>query len=350
MTSDKRPLLALTMGDPAGIGPETIAGAWPDPAVHACCRPVVVGHAEVLRRAVTLRRTHALVQEITSVDQADPSPTRIPCLTVCADDVLDVSPGHIDARGGEAAYRALLSAAELAIAGKIDGLTTAPLHKAALWLAGHQYPGHTELLAELCGIDDFAMMLYLAPGAAPGAAAGEHVRSPAPLAIVHVTLHMALRDVFAAIDTNAVLFKTRLIDQVMTRLSGSRPRIGVCALNPHAGEEGLFGDEEVRIIRPAVEFGRAEGLIVDGPIPADTLIARARDGQFDAVVAMYHDQGHIAIKLLAMHRAVNVTLGLPIVRTSVAHGTAFDLAWQGRAETSGMVEAIRVASRLARVK
>ena len=338
------------MGDPAGIGPETIAGAWSEPVVHACCRPVVVGHAEVLRRVVALRRTPAVVQEIASVDEADPSPTRIPCLSVCSDDVLDLPPGRIDARGGEAAYRALRTAAELAIAGKIDGLTTAPLHKAALWLAGHEYPGHTELLAELCGIDDFAMMLYLAPGGAAGQAAHEVVRSPAGLAIVHVTLHMALRDVFAALDTKAVLAKERLVDQVMTRLTGSRPRIGVCALNPHAGEEGLFGDEEARIIRPAVEFGRDEGLTVDGPMPADTLIARARDGQFDAVVAMYHDQGHIAIKLLAMHRAVNVTLGLPIVRTSVAHGTAFDMAWQGRAETSGMVEAIRVASRLARVK
>ncbi len=221
-------------------------------------------------------------------------------------------------------------------------MTTAPLHKAALSLAGHKYPGHTELLAELCGVREFAMMLYLAPG--------DKVRSPAGLAIVHVTLHMALREVFAALDTQAVLVKERLVDQVMTRLAGSRPRIGVCALNPHAGEEGMFGDEESTIIRPAVELAQREGLTVTGPLPADTLIARARDGEFDAVVAMYHDQGHIAIKLLAMHRAVNVTLGLPIVRTSVAHGTAFDRAWQGTAETTGMVEAIRVASRLAKTQ
>lgn len=339
LPSASRPLLALTMGDPAGVGPETIAGAWQDPALLAVCRPLVVGHAGVMRRAAALRGLRAEVQEITAPDQADPAPARIPCLTVCSGDVLDLPPGQIDARGGEAAYRALLAAAELAIAGQIDGLTTAPLHKGALWLAGHQYPGHTELLAELCGVNDFAMMLYLA--------AGEQVRSPGGLAIVHVTLHMALRDVFAALDTSAVLAKERLVDRIMTRLSGSRPRIGVCALNPHAGEDGLFGNEEATIIRPAVELGRAEGLLVDGPLPADTLIARARGGEFDAVVAMYHDQGHIAIKLLAMHRAVNVTLGLPIVRTSVAHGTAFDLAWQGRAETTGLVEAVRVASRLA---
>jgi 4-hydroxythreonine-4-phosphate dehydrogenase len=158
---------------------------------------------------------------------------------------------------------------------------------------------------------------------------------------------MALRDVFAALDTQSVLNKSRLVSRVMAGLKGSRPRVGVCALNPHAGEEGLFGNEEQTIIRPAVELGRAEGLDLQGPLPADTLIGRARDGEFDAVVAMYHDQGHIAIKLLAMHRAVNVTLGLPIVRTSVAHGTAFDLAWQGRAESAGMIEALRVASRLA---
>lgn len=339
-SSARLPLLALTMGDPAGVGPETIAGAWRDPALLALCRPFVVGHAGVLRRAAALRGLVAEVQEITAADQADPAPGRIPCLTVCSGDVLDLPAGRVDARGGEAAYRALVAAAQLAIAGQIDGLTTAPLHKAALWLAGHKYPGHTELLAELCGVNDFAMMLYLA--------AGEQVRSPGGLAIVHVTLHMALRNVFAALDTPAVLAKERLVDQIMTRLTGTRPRIGVCALNPHAGEDGLFGDEESTIIRPAVELARAEGLQVDGPLPADTLIARARSGEFDAVVAIYHDQGHIAIKLLAMHRAVNVTLGLPIVRTSVAHGTAFDLAWQGRAETTGLVEAVRVASRLAK--
>ena len=263
----------------------------------------------------------------------------IPCLKSGQDDVLDIAPGTVDPRGGQAAYDSLIVAARAALAGHVDGLTTAPLHKAALWQAGHQYPGHTELLAELCGVNDFAMMLYLGPGAEVCGAAG--------LAIVHVTLHMALREVFAALSQEAILRKTRLVSRVMAEFKGSRPRVGVCALNPHAGEAGLFGSEERTLIRPAVERGLAEGLDLEGPLPADTLIGRARDGQFDAVVAMYHDQGHIAIKLLAMHRAVNVTLGLPIVRTSVAHGTAFDLAWHGRAESAGMIEALRVASRLA---
>ncbi len=338
----EKPVLAITLGDPAGVGPETIVGAWTEPSVHEFCRPLVIGHPEIVRRAVRLLNSPARVVEIRSPAEAEPAIDAIPCLKSGSDDAALVAPGAIDARGGQAAYDALLVAARLALDGKIDGLTTAPLHKAALWRAGHHYPGHTELLAELCGVDDFAMMLYLGPGA--------DVRGPAGLAIVHVTLHMALADVFAALTSDAILNKARLVSRVMAVFKGARPRVGVCALNPHAGEEGLFGSEERTVIRPAVERGLAEGLDLEGPLPADTLIGRARDGQFDAVVAMYHDQGHIAIKLLAMHRAVNVTLGLPIVRTSVAHGTAFDLAWQGRAETAGMVEALRVASRLAAAK
>ncbi|MBI3840236.1 MAG: 4-hydroxythreonine-4-phosphate dehydrogenase PdxA [Planctomycetia bacterium] len=334
-----KPLVAVTLGDPAGVGPETIVGAWSDSSVHEFCRPLVVGHPEVLWRATRLLKSRARVVPIESPEEARPSAELIPCLKAGRDDVLAISAGTVDARGGQAAYEALVTAAQLALAGRVDALTTAPLHKAALWQAGHKYPGHTELLAELCGVNDFAMMLYLGPGA--------DVRGPAGLAIVHVTLHMALADVFAALSQESILRKSRLVTGVMAELKGSRPRVGVCALNPHASEEGLFGSEERTLIRPAVERGIAEGLDLEGPLPADTLIGRARDGQFDAVVAMYHDQGHIAIKLLAMHRAVNVTLGLPIVRTSVAHGTAFDLAWQGRAETAGMIEALRVASRLA---
>ena len=336
-----KPLVAITMGDPAGIGPEIIVGAWSNRAVHDCCRPLVVGHPEMLRRAARLLKSRVEIVPVDDVEHAQPSPERIACLASGSDDVLEISPGRVDARGGQAAYDALVCAARVALAGQVDAVVTAPLHKAALWQAGHQYPGHTELLAELCGVDDFAMMLYLAGG---------DVHGPAGLAVVHVTLHMALADMFAALSEDAILRKTRLVAGVMQQLTGARPRIGVCALNPHAGEEGLFGNEERLIIRPAVERARAERLDVEGPLPADTLLGRACRGEFDAVVAMYHDQGHIAIKLLSMHRAVNVTLGLPIVRTSVAHGTAMDLAWQGRAETSGMVEAIRVASRLSAAK
>jgi 4-hydroxythreonine-4-phosphate dehydrogenase len=260
-------------------------------------------------------------------------PGTIHCLKTSDDNVLDLPPGLVDARAGEAAYQAVRAAAELALAGDVGGIVTAPLSKAALHAAGRHYPGHTELLAEMCGVKDFAMMLFLPRGASG-------------LGVVHVTLHQSLRSVFSDLTTDAVLTKCRLIDSVMRRLGVARPRVAVCALNPHAGEDGLFGVEERTVILPAVEAARATGIDATGPLPADTLMLRARDDEFDAVVAMYHDQGHIAIKLLGMHAAVNITLGLPIVRTSVAHGTAFDRAWRGTARADGMVAAIEVAARL----
>ena len=338
------PLIAITQGDPAGVGPEIIVGAWTETVVHERCRPLVVGHPEILRRAVKLWQTDLKVVEIQSPEQAEPSPGVIPCIPCGSDDVLEVRPGTLDPRAGQAAYEAVVAAAQLALAGEVEAITTAPLHKVAMQRAGHLYPGHTELLAHMCGAGDFAMMLYLA------ADPDEAIVSPTGLAVVHVTLHTALRNVFDELNEDAILAKARLADRFMARLTGIRPRIGVCALNPHGGEGGLFGCEEETIIRPAVARGLAEGLRLEGPLPTDTLMVHARDGRFDAVVAMYHDQGHIALKLLGMHRAVNVTLGLPIIRTSVAHGTAFDIAWQRRAETGSMIEALCVASRLSSVE
>jgi 4-hydroxythreonine-4-phosphate dehydrogenase len=361
MRNDQRPLIALTMGDPAGIGPEIIVGAWTETVVHEWCRPLVIGHPEILRRAVALWQRSVKVVEIATPAKARPSLGVIPCLVCGSSEVLKVAPGALDARAGQAAYEAVVLAAQLALDKQVDAITTAPLQKEALHRAGHDYPGHTELLAYLCGVDDYAMMLYLGPS--------DEVLSPFGLAVVHVTLHTALRSVFQMLTPEAILAKARLADCFMSRLmqpdsakrrqarkiqpagkghsSGNKPRIGICALNPHAGEGGLFGDEERTIIRPAVERGISEGLLLEGPLPTDTIMVRARDGHYDAVVAMYHDQGHIALKLLGMHRAVNVTLGLPIIRTSVAHGTAFDIAWKRRAETGSMIEAIRVASQLA---
>ncbi len=341
-----KPLLAITQGDPAGVGPETIVGVWRQPAMHELCRAVVVGHPKIFERAVHLLQTGAKVVPVDSPDQISSTADVIPCLPCGSDDAAETPPATIDPRGGQAAYDALVTAAHLALNRQVHGIVTAPLHKAALWRAGHHYPGHTELLAELCGVKDFAMMLYLAP-ATTSAQKEFCVRGSAGLGVVHVTLHMALSEVFRHLTTDSILTKIRLADRIMRTIKGQQPRIGVCALNPHAGEEGLFGDEEQRIIRPAVEAATREGLIAEGPLPTDTLMVRARGGEFDGVVAMYHDQGHIALKLLGMHQAVNATCGLPIVRTSVAHGTAFDLAWQGRAETSGMIEAIRVAAKLA---
>ena len=333
--------IAITLGDAAGIGPEIIAAAWEQLQAIPDCKPIIYGHPEILRRAAKLRN----------------APTNIECLSCCSDDVLSVPPGVIDARAGRSAYQAVCRSIDDAKAGVVDAIVTAPIHKAALHQAGYLYPGHTEIFAEQCGADNFAMMLYLGGNGIPiqretpdaGNLALE-IASPYGLAVVHVTLHTAMRTIFEQITVESVLAKIRLAAGFMRRIMGqdaSRlPQIGVCSLNPHAGEEGLFGDEEIRIIQPAIQKALAEGLQVAGPKPADTIMLDAREGRYDAVVAMFHDQGHIALKLLGMYRAVNITLGLPIIRTSVAHGTAFDKAWQGIASPGSLIEAVRVAVRL----
>jgi 4-hydroxythreonine-4-phosphate dehydrogenase len=377
----------MTMGDPAGIGPEVIVGAWADERIQSIARPFVIGHPEVLGRAAELLRSDVRIVEIASPAEVEERGDArvIPCLRGCSDDAKEVPPGRVDARAGEAAYQAVRLAAELALDRKVDAIVTAPLSKAALHAAGHFYPGHTELLAEMCGVADFAMMLYLPGERLCATARGgggstdregdtaclptQRERSQASsadsilkterlvassgtpgLGVVHVTLHQSLRSVFDDLTTESIVAKCRLADGVMRRLGVARPRLAVCALNPHAGEDGLFGDEERTIIGPAAETAQRAGMNVAGPFPTDTLMLRARDGEFDAVVAMYHDQGHIALKLMGMHAAVNITLGLPIVRTSVAHGTAFDLAWKGTARTDGMVAAVEVAAMLCGVK
>lgn len=339
-----KPLLAITMGDPAGVGPEVIVRALANPRVGECCTPVVFGHPRILEEAIHLVGVSTSLVGFASVADAAKQQAavgEILNVPVGDDDLLEVRHGTVDARTGQAAFDAINQAVDAALAGEVQGIVTAPISKSALHAAGHtQYPGHTELLADRCGVDDFAMMLYLPHEEVPPC--------PAGLGVVHVTLHMALREVFGSLNAEAVAAKCGLAHRVMRDGFGlASPRIGVCALNPHGGEGGLFGDEELKLIGPAVEQARAAGIDAQGPFPTDTLMGRARDGEFDAVVAMYHDQGHIALKLLGMHRAVNITLGLPIIRTSVAHGTAFDRAWQGNAESSGMVAAIVTAARLA---
>jgi 4-hydroxythreonine-4-phosphate dehydrogenase len=335
---DERPLVALTMGDVAGVGPEVIARAWGDSPLRALARPFVVGTQSVLERALACVGCRAQVQPITRPEQAEPNARTIPCLEATDQDVASVPPGRVDARAGRAAYDYLNTAVDLALAGRIDAITTLPLNKEALWAGGVHHPGHTEILAERCGVTDHAMMLYVGPPVGAG---------DAGLGVVHVTLHVALRRVFSLITEEAVESKIMLADRALRPLTGGRqPRVAVAALNPHAGEGGLFGDEEARIIAPAIARARAAGINATGPIASDTLFGRAVAGEFDAVVAMYHDQGHVALKTIGFDRAVNVTLGLPIVRTSVAHGTAYDIAWQGTAETSSLIEAVRVAARL----
>jgi 4-hydroxythreonine-4-phosphate dehydrogenase len=323
-----RPRLLITLGDVAGIGPEIVARAWPQ--LQPLCRPVVVGDPEWVQRGAAVAGSSVKVRPVEHPSQAEPNSYIIPCLAATTQDLSRVTPGKVSAEAGRAAYDFLCHAIDHTLAGDADGIVTAPLHKEGLRAAGLKYPGHTEILAERTGVREFAMVL-----AVPG------------LAVAHVTLHMALRDVFGNLSVAAVLETAHLLDKLLTRLLGRRPRLGVAALNPHASDGGLFGDEELSVIAPAVEAARSQGLEVSGPWPADTLFVRAREGAFDGVVAMYHDQGHIALKLLGRGRAVNISAGLPIVRTSVAHGTAYDIAGRGVADAGSLVEAARVAALLA---
>jgi len=333
------PRLALLMGDVAGVGPEVVArtlASFPDNS-----RPLVIGHPGVLVRALELIGLDQLVRPVDSPHRSSGDSDRpgIDCWNPSTADVSDIPDGIIDARCGRAAADWLLETATAALDGHVDALVTAPLNKAALAAAGIDVPGHTELLARACGRDSVGMMLYLPPTATSGS-------NPHGLGVTHVTLHTSIASVPGLLSTSKISDHIRLIDGFLRRIGCTSPRIGVCALNPHAGEDGLFGDEEQTTIAPAVAAAIDEGFDARGPFPADTLLHRASSGEFDGVVAMYHDQGHIALKLVGFQAAVNVTLGLPIIRTSPSHGTAFDIAWQGVANPAGMLAAVDAAIRL----
>jgi len=339
------PRLVITLGDVAGIGPEVAVRAWCDPALHAVCKPTLIGDLGTLQRAVQLLGARCKVAEVADPDDATSSPDRIDCVQATALELGQLSFGRVSAAAGRAAYGFLCRAIDLTLAHAAEGIVTLPLHKEGLHAAALYYPGHTEILAERTGTPRYAMALVLPRSLCTGYSE----RGPeGALAVTHVTLHLALREVFVRLQPEAILEKLELTDRMLRRLLGRRPRLGVCGLNPHASDGGLFGDEEARLIAPAVQQARDLGLDVTGPWPSDTLFVRAVAGEFDGVVAMYHDQGHIAVKLLAGYRAVNVTLGLPIVRTSVAHGTAYDIAGKGVADHQGLLEAARVAAVLAR--
>lgn len=341
--SQKRtpPVIALTCGDPAGIGPEVVCRAWAETPAHGRARLRVVGDPGMIDDVLAHRRgMPPLTVEV--VDAADPRPSTAGTLLVVAPGVASAAaivPGVVSAAGGAAAAHAVEAAFVATRQGLVDAIVTGPLHKEALHAAGYDVPGHTELLARACGLLDAAasMMLWL-----PAVGAAE----PAGLGVVHATLHESLRTAVARLTPAGIVAAGRRLAPVLASLLGRRPRIAVAALNPHGGEGGLFGDEEIRIVAPAVAELTAAGIACSGPLPADTLFLRASRGEFDGVVALYHDQGHIPIKLLGMHRAVNITLGLPLVRTSVAHGTAFDIVGTGRADPASMLAAIDAAARL----
>ncbi|WP_417847545.1 4-hydroxythreonine-4-phosphate dehydrogenase PdxA [Thalassoglobus sp.] len=336
----KKPVVALTMGDVAGVGPEVVAAAVVATDVQQLCTPVVVGDPQVLERALKQYEKAPqvrVVSDLEGIAEAQDSDA-ISCWNPTSAETASVPVGKLNAAAGQAAYDWLVAATQAALANQIDAIVTAPLNKEALHLAGHHYPGHTEILAKECGVEDFAMMLYLP--------AGEVVRGPYGLGVAHVTLHTSIASVPDLLSTEAIAEKISLIASFLQRVGCQAPRIGVCALNPHAGENGLFGNEEATLIFPAVSHATETGINAMGPFPADTLLQQAVAGRYDGVVAMYHDQGHIALKLIAFQRAVNVTLGLPIVRTSPSHGTAFDIAGKNLVETAGMVSAIRTAVQL----
>ena len=363
-----RPLIALTLGDPAGIGPEIVVRAVNDRHVRQACRPVAVGHPDYIERAFRLigtpgRPDLAVIDATTATrdrlsEAADSG--RLPVVApVLSSDQANAVPRAVSAEAGRAAFSSVVLAVRLARKTVVDAIATAPLNKEALHAAGCRFPGHTEILAHECGVGQVAMMLHLSeerlePLRRLVPAFGSHLpKSSAAgslcgLSIVHVTLHTAIAQVPQQLTTERIVEAVSLMHDFLRRIGCSRRAIAVSALNPHGGENGLFGDEELRVIGPAVAACSESGWNVCGPLPADTLIRRAVGGEFDGVVAMYHDQGHIPVKLIGFDSATNITLGLPVIRTSPTHGTAFDRAWNADtpADASGMIEAVLTAVRL----
>lgn len=322
--------LAMTMGDPSGIGPEIIVKSLynqPDGAKN-----IVFGCPQVMERAVTLLKRNMVVRVLDQIDDA----TFLP-------GVLEVMPtsqfaslpsfGTVDAECGKAAYTAIVQSIKYALAGKVGGIVTAPIHKEALSVAGIGYPGHTEILADIGGAERVAMLL-----------GNDEIRT------VLVTVHCALSEAIKRADYDAQMAAIRLAHEGARALGVPQPRVAVAGLNPHAGEGGLFGREEIEIISPAIKAARQEGIDASGPWPGDTVFMQARKGQFDIVVAQYHDQGLIPVKYMGLEKGVNITLGLPFVRTSPDHGTAFDIAGQGIADPASFETAIGYANQLVKSK
>jgi len=312
------PTIALTVGDPAGIGAEIIVKALADAQLAPLARWIVVGDAAVLARAETVTGL-----QLRSVEMRD-----VRALTG-----IDESPfGQLDARCGVAAVEYVRAAAQMCLSGEADAMVTAPINKKAVTLSGRRFSGHTEYIAELCGVSESRMLLW-----------------SERFSTVHVTTHVALRQA-CDLDTPRILRTIALGNEAMRLLGFARPRIAVCGLNPHAGEHGLFGNEDGQVIVPAVEAACRQGILCSGPHAGDTVFLQASRGGYDLVVAMYHDQGHIPMKLLDFEGTVNVSLGIPIIRTSVDHGTAFDIAGKNQADARSMKQAMRVAARMASTK
>ncbi len=318
------------MGDPAGIGPEIIAKIIDSGEIFSLCRPVVIGDAGIMKKVIEEQRLSIVVHGVDSISGADPRAGRLDVLNVGGVDLAGHRWGRPDIASGKAVVAYIRKAAEVAMSGEVDAVATAPINKEIMNAAGFHYAGHTELFAELTGAKEFGM-LFVGGG----------------LRVILATIHVALKDVHRHINTRSVLKTLRLAHEAMRYFGVEQPRIGVAALNPHAGEGRLFGNEEWDEILPAVIKARAEGIDASDPMPADTLFYKARNNYYDIVVAMYHDQGLAPLKMLAFGNAVNVTVGLPIIRTSVDHGTAYDIAGRGCADPASLLAAVKLAAGMA---
>lgn len=333
MNEGYKPLLAITMGDAAGSGPEIIAKTLAEPEINAACRCVVIGDADTMRESLKITGVPGKVRAIEKLTEALFKDGVIEVIDLHNIQLNKLKRGRVDPMAGKAAFEYIKLAAELALAGECDAIVTSAINKESLNKAGYHYDGHTQLLAELCGAPDVAMMLV----------SGQ-------LRITHVTTHVSLHKAIEMIRPERILTVIRLTDEAIRQMSVNKPRIAVAGLNPHAGESGLFGDEEAKYIKPAIEAACRQGMNVTGPFPPDSVFLRASEGQFDAAIAMYHDQGHIAIKMLGITQGVNVTLGLPIIRTSVDHGTVFGKAGKGTADPTSLMEAIKLATVMCRAQ
>ncbi|MEH2921644.1 D-threonate 4-phosphate dehydrogenase [Samsonia erythrinae] len=323
-------IIAVTMGDPAGIGPEIIIKSLAEGELSGASA-VVVGCVQTMRRILALNVVPEVeLNVIEKPADAVFAPGVMNIIDEPLQDPAALQPGVVQAQAGDLAYRCIKKATELAMAGQVHAIATAPLNKEALHAAGHLYPGHTELLAKLTNSRDYAMVLYTDK-----------------LKVIHVTTHIALRKFLDTLNRERVETVIDMADVFLKRVGFTHPRIAVAGVNPHAGENGLFGDEEINIVSPSVAAMKAKGIDVYGPCPPDTVYLQAYEGQYDMVVAMYHDQGHIPLKLLGFYDGVNITAGLPFIRTSADHGTAFDIAWTGKAKSESMAISIQLATQLA---
>jgi len=327
------PLIGITMGDPSGIGPEIILTSFKK-INNNDSNLVVIGNFEVMDKIKNLIGLKSItLNKITQISEAKFKDKMLNIYHLDNIDLNKLVPKKVQAMAGKAAFEYIESAIDLALRGVIDAVVTGPISKEALHLAGHNYPGHTEIFAKFTKTEDYAMFFY-----------------SDILSVSLVSTHLSLQDAIGKINKERVAKVIQLTHDVMKDLGVKNPRIGVAGVNPHAGESGLFGSEERDKIIPAIEMKRKEGIHVEGPFPADTIFLKAKNKIYDAIVAMYHDQGCIPIKLLAFDCAVNVTIGLPIIRTSVDHGVAYGRAWEGRANDESMVQAIQLAIRLASTK